>query len=88
MNYPPPLPSLSPLSSLSPVGETARHKANEVHLLTKRGGLQDTLIKCALETEVSETLGSSVHTLAFCVAMYWHRSATFTNLLVKDVTYT
>ena len=50
------------LPSLSPVGETARHKANEVHLLTKRGGLPDTLIKCALETEVSETEGSSLKT--------------------------
>lgn len=62
MNYPPPPATpcspTAPTLPLSPVGETARHKANEVHLLTKRGGLPDTLIKCALQTEVSETEGS------------------------------
>lgn len=50
MNYPP------PLSHSLNVQETARHTANEVHLLTKRGGLPDTL-KCAQESEVSDTEG-------------------------------
>lgn len=48
-----------PPSSLSHslnVQETARHTANEVHLLTKRGGLADTL-KCAQESEVADTEG-------------------------------
>lgn len=48
-----------PPSSLSHslnVQETGRHTANEVHLLTKRGGLPDTL-KCAQESEVADTEG-------------------------------
>lgn len=56
-NYP---PSYSPFLSVSPLGVTvAFHEANEVHLRTKRGELLDALIKCALETEVSKTEGSS-----------------------------
>lgn len=74
---PSPLSFSLPLSPsqppLSPVGETACHKANEVHLLTKRGGLPDTLIKCVLETEVGETEGSSLQTCS-CGAMSRHRS--------------
>lgn len=87
MNYPPPLPLSLALPSLSPAGETARHKANEVHLLTKRGGLPDTLIKCALQTEVRETEGSSLHSRS-CVAKSRHPSRNLqTHVLITYVDF-
>lgn len=66
MNYPSPhhhlhqLPPLllSPaLPLFQPLDRVLRHAANEVHLLTKRGGLNRATLKCALETEVSENTG-------------------------------
>lgn len=71
MNYPPPLPfallsftrwrDCSPYSQWSPP-------------LNKKRWTTDTLIKCALETEVRETEGSSSHSRR-CVGTSRHRSA-------------
>lgn len=56
MNYPPPLSHPTPPCSCrsQPLERLVCREANEVHLPTKRGGLPDSLIKCAPHTPVSD----------------------------------